>query len=123
MVGHLVSTNWSALVWAQVALAGDYGRMLVIRALHKAVRHVYCAVCRHGGAENTMRAVYAIAHHQTCSQHTVVARLIHWLHRNTQGCVTLHCYTDNVIPYHFRHENFEPTWCANMHLLRAWSAP
>ena len=37
-------------------------RMAVMRAMHKTVRHVYSA--SPWMAENTMRAVYAIGHHQ-----------------------------------------------------------
>ena len=56
-------TTWaaqilSALAWAQVALASDYNRMVIMRALHKAVHRV-CGASP-WGAENTMRTVYAI---------------------------------------------------------------
>ena len=84
----------SALAWAQVAPSSDYPRMAVMRALHKAVRRVYCA--SPWGAKNTMHAVYAIAHCQPCLQHTAVARLIHWLHRRAQWNGT--AYTDTSIP-------------------------
>ena len=73
-------TTWaaqilSALAWAQVALSSDYSRMVVMRALHKAVRRV-CGASP-WGAENTMRAVYAIARHQPCAQAAVITLLIH----------------------------------------------
>ena len=43
----------SALVWAQVGLACDYTRMVVMQAMHKAVRGVYSAAP--WSTENTMR--------------------------------------------------------------------
>ena len=51
----------SAPAWAQLGMASAYPRMVVMRALHKSVCRVYSA--SPWGAENTMRAVYAIAHH------------------------------------------------------------
>ena len=42
-------------------LASDYTRMAAMRAMHKSVRCVYSA--SPWNAENTMRALYAIAHH------------------------------------------------------------
>ena len=55
----------SALAWAQVALACDYARMTVMRAMHKSVCRVYCV--SPWNEENTMRGVYAIGHHQPCA--------------------------------------------------------
>ena len=54
----------SALSWVQVARVCDYKRMAVMRAMHKTVRRAYSA--SPWMAENTMRAVYAIGHHQPC---------------------------------------------------------
>ena len=95
--------------------ANDYGHMLLMRALHEVGRRVYYA--SPWGAENTMRAV---AHHQPCPQHTVVASLIHWPHWDAHW--DSQRYTNNFIPSHFRPENDEPAWCADMHLLWARSA-
>ena len=84
----------SALAWAQVALACDYARMMVMRAMHKSVRRVYSA--SPWNAENTMRAVYAIAHHQPCARSAVVTKLIHWLGHHAKW--NDKHYTDTVIP-------------------------
>ena len=116
--------TWSAqilsvLAWAQVGLASNYARMAVMRALHKAVCRVYAA--SPWTAENTMRAVYAIAHHQPCTQHTVVTRLIHWLHKNAHWHGTL--YTDTTVPAEFQLEDYEPMWCADINLLPARGTP
>ena len=105
----------SALAWAQVALASDYGHMVVMRALHKAVHRVYSASL--WGAENTMCTVYTIAHHQPCAHSAVVKWLIHWLTRNTQWEDTRYTF-----PTIFQPEGYQPAWCADMHLLRALSA-
>ena len=70
----------SALSWVQVARAFDYKRMAVMRAMHKTVRRVYSASPR--AAENTMRAVDAIRHHQPCPQVVAVDKLMHWLFWN-----------------------------------------
>ena len=93
-VGVWVCVCVSALAWAQVALASDYARMTVMRAMHKSVRPVYSA--SPWNAENTMRAVYAIAHHQPCAQSDVVTRLIYWLSRHAKWR-NKH-YTDTAIP-------------------------
>ena len=55
-----------ALAWAQVALSSDYDRMTVMRAMHKSVCRVYCA--SPWNVEGTVRAVYALAHHQPCPE-------------------------------------------------------
>ena len=65
----------SALSWVQVARACDYKRMAVMRAMHKTVRRVYSA--SPWAAENTMRAVYAIGHHQPCARAVAVDKLMH----------------------------------------------
>ena len=57
----------SALAWAQVALASDYGRMVVMCALHKAVRRVYHT--SPWGAENSMPRF--TQHHTTSHAPTV----------------------------------------------------
>jgi hypothetical protein len=108
----------SALAWAQVALARDYGRMTVMRALHKSMRRVYSA--SPWNAENTMRAVYAVAHHQLCAQHVVVTRVMHWLFRNAHWQGTQ--YTNTVIPAELQPDGCTPVWTAELHLLRTWSA-
>ena len=92
--------------------------MAVMRAMHKTVRRVYSASPRM--AENTMRAVYAIGHHQPCPQTTTVDKLLHWLFRNAvwDGCN----YTDQVIPTELQPEGYTPTWCSDIHLLQARSA-
>ena len=112
-------TTWSAQIlsapaWAQVALASDFPRMAVVRALHKSVRRVYSVSpwC----ANNTMRAIYAIAHHQPCKQHQAVTRLILWLNRNAKWDGSQ--YTNIVIPPQFQPEGYCPAWCVYMHLLR-----
>ena len=104
--------------WVQVARACDYKRMAVMRAMHKTVRRVYSA--SPWMAENTMRAVYAIGHHQPCPQTTTVDRLLHWLFQNAvwDGCN----YTDQVIPTELQPEGYTPTWCSDIHLLQARSA-
>ena len=70
----------SALSWVQVACAYDYKRMAGMRAMHKTVSRVYSASL--WAAENTMRAVYAIGHHQPCPQAVAVDKLVHWLFRS-----------------------------------------
>ena len=97
----------SALAWAQVARASDYARMAVMHALHRSVRRVYSASL--WSAENTVRAVYAIMHHQSCARHNVITQLIHWLYRHAQWRGTV--YTDAAIPVRFRPEGYEPV-CA-----------
>ena len=119
----------SALSWVQVALACDYKRMAVMRAMHnkrmavmramhKIVRLVYSA--SPWAAENTMRAVYVIGHHQPCVQAVTVDKLMHWLFRNAkwENC----SYTDQVIPKELQPEGYTPSWCTDIHLLRARSA-
>ena len=108
----------SALSWVQVARACDYKRMVVMRAMHKTVRRVYSA--SPWAVENTMRAVYAIGHHQPCPQAVAVDKLIHWLFRNAVWENS--SYTDQVIPTELQPEGYTPTWCTNIHLLRARSA-
>ena len=108
----------SALSWVQVARACDYKRMAVMRAMHKTVRRVYSA--SPWMAENTMRAVYAIGHHQPCPQATTVDKLLHWLFRNAVWDGSN--YTDQVIPTELQPEGYTPTWCTDIHLLQARSA-
>ena len=104
----------SALAWAQVALACDYARMTVMRAMHKSVRRVYSA--SPWNAENTMRAVYAIAPHQPRARSVVVTKLIHWLKHNAKW--NDKHYTDTVIPPELQPEGYEPTWSTDTHLLQ-----
>ena len=108
----------SALSWVQVARACDYKCMAVMRAMHKTVLRVYSA--SPWAAENTMRAVYAIGHHQPCPQAVEVDRLMHWLFRNAVWENS--SYTDQVIPTELQPEGYTPTWCTDIHLLRARSA-
>ena len=103
MARHMGAQILSTLAWAQVALASDYGRMVVMWALHKAVHRVYSTSPL--GAENTMCAVYAIAHHQPCTESAVVKRLVQWLPRNAQWEGTR--YTDHVIPGIFQPEGYQ----------------
>ena len=67
-----------------------------------------------------MRAVYVIGHHQPCAQGVAVNKLTDWLFRNAklQGKE----YTDQVIPTELRPEGYTPSWCTDLHLLRAHSA-
>ena len=109
----------SALAWAQVGLACDYRRMVVMRALHKAVRRVYSA--SPWSVENTMRAVYAIAHHQPCPQQQACARLLHWLRQNAQW--DNNRYSGSINPPEFQPEGYTPAWCADTPLLLARTAP
>ena len=102
-----------------MALASVFNCMPVMRVLHKALRQVYSA--SPWNAENTMRAVYAVSHHQPCARITVIARLIHWLHRNAKWHG--HRYTDNILPDQFQPQGYEPTWCDDMHLLRSQATP
>ena len=58
MAAQLVSRNPVRAGLGQVVLASDYGCMLLMSALHKAVRRVYSAYSASlWNAENTMRAV------------------------------------------------------------------
>ena len=100
----------SALAWAQVALASDYAQMTVMRAIHKSVHRVYSA--SPWNEEDTMRAVYAITHHQPCAQSDVVTRLIHWLSRHAKWH-NKH-YTDTAIPTELQPEGYEPNWCKDI---------
>ena len=117
--------TWSAQVlspfaWAQVALACDDAPMAVMRALHKAVRHVCSASL--WSDENTMHVVYAIAHHQPCTQHTMVTS---WLCKNAQSQGTDYRLHSTTLTPPFRNSfSLKGTcprgaWCADMHLLRA----
>ena len=74
-----------------------------------------------GSAENTMRAIYAIAHDQPCAEHAVVTWLIHWLYRYPHWPGTV--YTDAAIPVQFQLEGCEPAWCADMPLLHTRVSP
>ena len=85
-----------------------------MRTMHKSVRRVYSA--SPWNAENTMRVVYAIAHHQPCAQSDVVKKLMHWLGRHAKW--NNKHYTDTVIPTELRLEGNEPTWSTDIHLLR-----
>ena len=96
-------------------MAINYTSMVVLTALHKAVRRVYSA--SPWSAEDTVGAVYAIAHHQSCTQHQIATRLLHWLHRNTQWDGEQ--YTDIIIQPIFHPEGHTPAWCAVIHLLLA----
>mmetsp|Transcript_9164 Transcript_9164/g.14065 ORF Transcript_9164/g.14065 Transcript_9164/m.14065 type:complete len:83 (+) Transcript_9164:582-830(+) len=81
--------------------------MVVVRALHKAMRCVYSASL--WDAENTMRVADVadtIAHHQPCAHSAVIKRLIHWLNKNAQWEGTK--YTDHVIPPVFQPEKCSP---------------
>ena len=111
--------NWgsqilSALAWAQVALACNYARMTVMSAMRKPVRRVYSA--SPWNAENTMRAVYAIAHHQPCARSAVVTKLMHWLGHHAKW--NNDHYTDTVIPPELQREGYKQTWSTDIHLLR-----
>jgi hypothetical protein len=64
------------------------------------VRRVYSA--SPWNAENTMRAVYAIAHH--------------WLKHNAKW--NDKHYTDTVIPPELQPEGYKPTWSTDIHLLQ-----
>ena len=108
----------SALSWVQVALVCDYKRMAVMRAMHNTVRRVYSASL--WAAENTMRAVYTIGHHRPCAQVVTVDKLMHWLFRNAKWESS--SYTDQVIPIELQPEGYTPSWCTDIHLLRARSA-
>ena len=113
----------SALAWAQIAIASDYTCMVVMRPLHKAVCHVYSV--SPWSAENTMRLVYAIAHHQPCTRHHVATQLLHWLRNNAlRNTAKWHeHYTDPIIPPVFQPEECAPAWCADIQLLRACTKP
>ena len=84
-----------------------------MRVMHKSVRRVYSA--SPWNAENTMRAVYAIAHHQACTQSDVATILMHWLVRHAKW--NNKHYTDTVIPTELRPEGYEPNWSTDIHLL------
>ena len=102
----------------QVAIACDYKRMAVMREMHKTVRRVYSA--SPWAAENTMRAVYTIGHHQPCVQAVAVDKPMHWLFRNAKWDNST--YTDQVIPIELQREGYTPSWCTDIHLLWARSA-
>ena len=110
--------SWSAQILSALALVCDYKRMAVMRAMHKTMRRVYSA--SPWAAENTMRAVYAIGHHQPCAQAVAVDKLMHWLFRNAK--LDNSSYTDQVIPIELQPEGYTPRWCTDIHLLRARSA-
>ena len=109
----------SVLTWTQVGLTRDYTHMVVMRLLHKVVRLVYAA--SPWRADNTMRVVYAIAHHQPCTQHNMVTRRIQWLQQTVHWHGTL--YIDTTIPAQFQPEDYKPTWCADINLLRTRGTP
>ena len=104
----------SALAWAQLRMASTYPRMVVMHALHKSVRRVYSASL--WGAENTMHAVYAIAHHLPCTQQQASKRLVSWPNKNARW--EDQQYTDQVVSVEFQPEGYTPAWCADIHLLR-----
>ena len=108
----------SALSWVQVALACDYKCMAVMRAMHKTMRRVYSA--SPWAAENAMRAVYAIGHHQPCAQAVAVDELMHRLFRNAKWDNS--SYIDQVILIELQPDGYTPSWCTDIHLLRARSA-
>ena len=109
----------SALAWAQVALSSDYNHMTVMRAMHKSMRCVYYA--SPWNAENTMRAVYALAHHQPCPEAQIVNRLLHWLFRNAHWHGT--GYTDAIIPTEVQPVGYKLVLCADLHLPCLRAAP
>ena len=104
----------SALARAQLAMLSGYGRMTVMRALHKAVRRVYAA--SPWWSENTMRAVYSVGHELPCSRSSATAKLVHWLANNAVWDGDR--YTDREIPVEFQPEGYTPTWCNDIILLR-----
>ena len=73
----------SLLVWGQLVLASDYPQMREMQALHKAVRCVFAA--SPWALENTVRAVYAVAHRMPCTRSTVVAQVLAWLENIPHG--------------------------------------
>ena len=85
--------------------------MVLMRALHKVVRSVYSA-SPPWGTQDTMHAVYAISHHQLCTQQEASRKLAHWLYTVSTR------YTDTVIPPQYQPEGYTPTWCYGMHLLK-----
>ena len=118
MAAQLGIADSVRVVLAQVALASDCTRMAVMRAMYKSVCRVYSV--SPWSAENTMCAVYAIAHHQPCTQCVAVKKLLHWLFRHAKWHGTE--YTDTTIPTELQPEGYEPSWCTDIHLLRASSA-
>ena len=92
--------------------------MAVMRASHKSVRRVYLASPRH--AEDNTRTVYTVAHHQPCVQRVIVTRFMQWLpqHAKWQGSA----YTDAVMLDALQPEEYDPTWCTNIHLRRVRNA-
>ena len=93
------------LAWAQIALASDYTPMSVMRALHKSVRRVYSA--SPWNAENTMRAVYAVAHHV----------LNMWLSHGS--CTGFFKTSEHA---ELQPDRYAPVWCADLYLLQIRSA-
>ena len=82
-----------------------------MRAMHKSARRVYCA--SPWSVENTMRTMYALAHHQPCPQAHIVSRLIHWLFRNAHWQADE--YTDAIIPAIVQPSGYQPTLCVDLH--------
>ena len=104
----------SAVAWAQLGMASVYPRMVVMRALHKFVRRAHSA--SPWDAENTMCAVYAVAHHELCTQQEASNRLVCWLNNKARWNNQQH--TGRVITLDFQPEGCNPAWCSDVHLLR-----
>ena len=107
----------SALSWVQVALACDYKRMAVMRAMHKTVRRVY-------SVSPWLRKHYARGVHD-CPPPIMwaVTKRVHWLFRYAKWPGT--DYTDMTIPTGLtglQPEGYRSSWCTDIHLLRAQSA-
>ena len=66
-----------ALAWGQLSLASDFPRMQVMRALHHALRRLLAA--SPWAPENTIRAMYAVAHRALCARPTAIAAVEAWL--------------------------------------------
>ena len=94
----------STLSSVQMALTCDYKCMAVMHAMHKIVHRVYFA--SPWAAENTMRSVYAIAHHQPCTQQAAIEKLVQWLFCNAKWQGTNH--TDMTIPTELQPEGYNP---------------
>ena len=107
----------SALAWAQVGMLSDYPCMVVMRALHKAVRRVCAASPWY--AEHIMHPAYAVGHHLPCARKHARRKLFHWLKANAVWEGDL--YTDAVIRDGFRPEGYTPVRCHNAGLLRRLS--
>ena len=103
----------SALAWAQVGMLSDYCRMVVMQALHKAVRSV-CAMSP-WYTEHALRAAYAVGHHLPCAWEHACQKLFHWLKANAVWEGDL--YTNAAIWGEFQPEGCTPVWCHNVGLL------